>query len=101
MPLSNLIRTAAGTCRYCGNKAGVLTRDHPECRRTFDAVWDQVVGFAAAAARTHVFDNNSIRLSMAEIARRSQGDGATVNEALEEGWKRSVAHAMADGNYPM
>ena len=39
MPLSNLLRTAAGTCRYCGNKAGILNRDHPECRRTFDAGW--------------------------------------------------------------
>ena len=36
-------------------------------------------------------------LSLAEIARRSYGDGATVNEALEEGWKRGMAHSMADG----
>ena len=27
----------------------------------------------------------------------SYGDGATVNEALEEGWKQGVAHSMADG----
>ena len=28
---------------------------------------------------------------------RSHGDGTTVNEALEEGWKQGVAGAMADG----
>ena len=97
MPISNLIRTAAGTCRYSGNKAGVLTRGHSECRRTFDARWNRMVGFAADAARSHDFDEKTLRLSLAEIARSSHGDGATVNEALEEGWKRGVAHAMTDG----
>ena len=40
MPLSNLLKSAAGTCRHCGQKAGVLSRDHPSCRQTFDAGWD-------------------------------------------------------------
>ncbi len=93
MPLSNLV----DTCRYCSNKAGVLARDHPECRRTFDAGWNRMVELAAEAARSHRFDEKSLRLSMAEIARNSYRDGATVNEALEEGWKRGVGHARADG----
>ena len=37
MPLSNLTRSAADTYRYCDNKTGVLTRDHPDYRRTFNA----------------------------------------------------------------
>ena len=37
MPLLNLLRTVAGIYRNLGNKAGVLARDHPECRPTFDA----------------------------------------------------------------
>ena len=97
MPLSNFLKSAAGTCRYCGNKAGVIARDHTECRRTFDASWNRMVGIAADAARSHDFDEKSLRLSLAEIAHGSHGDGATVNEALEEGWKRGIAHAMADG----
>ena len=56
-----------------------------------------MVGLAAEAARSHEFDEKSLRLSIAEIAHGAYGDGATVNEALEEGWKRGVAHAMADG----
>ena len=28
---------------------------------------------------------------------RSCGDGAAVNQALEEGWKQGALHAMADG----
>ena len=97
MSLSNLLRSAAGTCRYCGQRAGLIARDHPECRRTFDASWNQMVEIAADAARSHNFDEKTLRLTLAEIARNSYGDGATVNQALEEGWKRGVDHAMADG----
>lgn len=71
--LSNLLKAAVGTCRYCGNKAGVLARDHPECRRTFDAGWNRMVGLAADAAKTHDFDEKPLRLSLAEIARSPTG----------------------------
>ena len=94
MPLSNLLKSAAGPCRFCGQKAGVLSRSHSQCRRTQGAGFQEMV---AVAARTHRFDEKALRLSLTEIARRSFGDGATVNQALEEGWKLGVAHSMADG----
>ena len=97
MSLSNLILSAAGTCRYCGNRAGVLARDHPECRHTFKGGCNRMIELAAEAAISHSFDEKSLRLHIAEIARNSYGDGNTVNQALEEGWKRGVGHAMADG----
>ncbi len=97
MPLSNLLRPAAGTCRYCGNKAGGLTRDHPDCKAAHQSGWHRMVELAADAARFHAFDEKTLRLSLAEIARSTHGNGTTVNEALEEGWKRGVSHAMADG----
>ena len=56
-----------------------------------------MVNQAADAARTHSFDEKSLRLTLAEIAHRSYGDRNTVNQALEEGWKQGVAHSMADG----
>ena len=34
MPLSNLFSSAAGTCPFCNQKAGILSRENPECRRT-------------------------------------------------------------------
>ena len=53
-----------------------------------------MVGLAADAARSHDFDEKSLQLSLAEIARNSSyADGSTVNEALEEGWKRGIDHA--------
>ena len=56
-----------------------------------------MVELVADAARTHSFDEKTLRLTLAEIAVRSYGDGATVNQAFEEGWKQGIAHAMADG----
>ena len=47
-----------------------------------------MVLIAADAARPHDFDEKTLRLALAEIAIRSQGDGDMVNAALEESWKQ-------------
>ena len=97
MPLSTFLKSAAGTCPFCNQKAGILSREHPDCRRTYQAGWDEMVHLAAQAAASPKFDEKSLRLSLAEIARRSYGDDDTINQALEAGWKQGVSHAMADG----
>ena len=98
MALSNLLKSAADTCPFCHQKAGILSREHPECRRTYQAGWDEMVRLAGGAARSHEFHPNSLQASLAEIARRSYGDASTVAQALEEGWRRAVRHAAADGS---
>ena len=98
MPLSNLLKSAAGTCPFCHQKAGILSREHPDCRRTFQTGWNEMVRLAGSAARSHEFNPNSLQVSLAEIARRSYGDGSTVNQALEEGWRRAARNAAADGS---
>ena len=96
MPFSNLLRSAAGTCPFCNQKAGILSREHTQCRRTFQAGWNEMVTLAAEAANSHEFHGNSLRVSLTVIARRSYGDASTVGRALEEGWRRAVKHAQAD-----
>ena len=98
MPLSNLLKSAAGTCPHCGQKAGIISREHSECRRTFQAGWDEMVQLAAQAAGSHEFNPNSLQVALTEIARRSFGDASTVARALEEGWRRAVRKAAADGS---
>ena len=101
MPLSNLLESAAGTCPFCHQKASILSREHPGCRRAHQAGWKEMVGLAADAARSHEFHANSLQVSLAEITRRSYGDGChrTVARALEEGWRRAVQPcAAADGS---
>ena len=97
MPFSNLLKSAAGTCRYCHQKAGIITRDHPECRRVHETGWTRMVELARDAAQSRNFDEKTLRISLAQIAKDSYGDGTTVNQALETGWKLGVDHAMADG----
>ena len=97
MPLSSLLKSAAGTCPFCREKAGILSREHPECRRTHQAGWQERVQLATQAAGSPDFDENQLRLTMAAVAQRSYADGDTVNQALETGWKLGVNHSMADG----
>ena len=68
MPLSNLLKSAAGTCPFCNQKAGILSREHPECRRTHQAGWNETVSLAAQAMASRDFDEKSLRLNLAEIA---------------------------------
>ena len=65
MPLSNLLKSAAGTCPFCRQRAGILSREHPECRRTHQAGWDRMIRLAGGAARSHDFHANSLRVSLA------------------------------------
>lgn len=87
MPLPNLLRSAAGTCPYCNQKAGILSRDHPDCRRKYDASFPEMVTLTAKATRIHaldILDGRTLRLTIVDIAKRSHGDGETVNQALAE-----------------
>ena len=90
MPLSNLLKSAAGTCPFCHQKAGILSREHPECCRAHQAGRHEMVQLAAQVAASRTFDEKSLRVTPAEIARRSYGDGATVNQSLEEELKGSL-----------
>ena len=85
MPLSTFLKSAAGTCPFCNQKAGILSCEHPDCRRTFQVGWNEMVNHTAQAAASHTFDEKTLRLSKAEIARRSCRDGKTVSQAAEEG----------------
>ena len=98
MPLSNLLKSAAGTCPFCSQNAGILSREHPVCRRAHRAGWNEMVQLAAHAAGSHEFNPNSLQVTLTEIARRSFGDASTVARALEEGWRRAVRKAAADGS---
>ena len=98
MPLSTILKSVAGTCPFCHQKAGILNREHSQCRRAYQVGWDEIVQLAAGAAGSHEFNPNSLQVSLAEIARWSFGDASTVNQALEEGWRRAVRKAASDGS---
>ena len=98
MPLFSFLKSGAGTCPFCNQKAGIISREHPDCRRTHQAGWDEMVELAAQAAKSHEFHPNSLQVALTEIAKRSFGDDSTVARALEEGWRRALRQAAADGS---
>ena len=97
MPLSNFLKSATGTCPFCNQKAGIISREHPECRRAHQAGWHEMVQLAADAAGSRDFDEGHLRLTLSAVAKISYGNEDTVNQALEAGWKLGVDHSMADG----
>ena len=97
MPLSNLLKSAAGTCPFCHQKAGILYREHPECRLAHQAGWHEMVQLAAQAAGSPDFDESHLRLTLSAVAKISYGNGDTVNQALEEGWKLGVLGDLPAG----
>ena len=68
------MKSAAGTCPFCNQKAGILSSEHPDCRRTYQAGWNEMVELAAHAAKPHEFPANSLRVPLTEIAKPSHGD---------------------------
>ena len=98
MPLSNLFRSAAGTCPFCNQKAGILSREHPECLRAHQAGWHEMVQLAAQAAESPDFDGKPSCASPCPPWRRSPtGTKTPSTKHLEKGWKLGVGHSMADG----
>ena len=46
-PLSNLLRSAAGTCLFYNQQAGILSRKHSQCRQSYDTGFQEMVNVAA------------------------------------------------------
>ena len=97
MPLAQFLQSMRGRCRYCEQQAGVLQRDHPECRDTYQAGIQEMVSLVTKAATDHSFNETALRQSLSAIANRSRATGEDIDRALEEGFRQGVAQAMADG----
>ena len=50
MPLSRLLQSLNGTCRYCGQKAALVQRGHPQCRQAHASGYQEMVQLASQAA---------------------------------------------------
>ena len=97
MPLRQFFQSLNGTCRYCGQQAGIFQRDHPKCRETHRADWQEMVSLVAQASTDHSFNEAVLRQSLQAIAQRSRATGEDMERALEEGFRQGVAQAMSDG----
>ena len=89
MPFSNLLKSAAGTCPFCNQKAGILSREHQGCRRAHQAGWNEMVRLASGAARSPrvqpKFSQSLPDRNSQEVIRRCQYSRTGPGGGLEKG----------------
>ena len=97
MPITKFLQSLNGTCRHCGQKTGILQRDHPQCRQTHQAGMNEMTQLAAQAAGTSSFNETALRSTLQAIATRARATPEDISQAIADGWAQGVKHAMQDG----
>ncbi len=86
-----------GACRYCGQNAGFLRKQHGACRDRHRAGIEEMVNLVAQSAGAATFSETALRQTLGAIAARAYAGDDDINAALATGWTRGISHAMADG----
>ncbi len=97
MPIARFLQSLSGTCRHCGQKTGLLQRDHTQCRQTHQAGIQEMTQLAAQAAGTSSFNETALRSTLQAIATRARATPEDISQAIADGWAQGVKHAMQDG----
>ena len=84
-----------GNCRYCGEDAGFLRRQHPVCRLRREAGLGMMAIIARAVSDPGL-DEADVRSRLAGIAERSLCDDGDVAEVLDTAWSERLGPAAAD-----
>ena len=74
MSFTEILKSGADTCPFCHQKAGILSREHPLCRRAHQAGWNEMVQLATQAAGSRDFDESHLRLTLSAVAKISYGN---------------------------
>lgn len=84
-------------CKFCGQPAGFLRRQHADCAAHHDHGWAEMIRLAREAASGNAtLDTLEARLS--EIARSSFIPVSEVKKACVQAWEAVVEHFLDDGN---
>ena len=97
MPITKFLQSLNGTCRHCGQKTGLLQRDHTQCRQTHQAGMNEMTQLAAQAAGTAGFSETALRSTLQTIANRAKATPDEISGAIADGWAQGVKHALSDG----
>ena len=98
MILPNLLKSAAGTCRFCRQQAGILSRSH---NRVPPGLPGRLERDGQARLRRRQVARVQPECSQGLPGRNSQAFIRRCQHsrtALEEGWRRAVRKAAADGS---
>jgi hypothetical protein len=86
-----------GNCKYCGQPAGFLRRQHKECAAKNNQGWHNMIALAEQAARGEG-DMNSLQSKLSSIASYNFVPTEQVTEAIIRGWEQAVIHFIEDGD---
>ena len=86
-----------GDCRYCGESAGFLRRQHRTCADAFRRGEAAIRDSAARAARRDAFRESALLNEAQEIANRSFMDELDIRAAIAAGWRAAVRESLSDG----
>ena len=86
-----------GTCRYCGQDAGFLRKQHGQCRDLHTAGIQEMTQIVAGAAGSPGFNETVLRSTLRAIATRARVTEDEVSSAISAGWIQGVNHALSDG----
>ena len=86
-----------GTCRYCGQNAGFLRKQHGQCRDLHTTGIQEMTQLAAQAASTSSFNETALRSTLQAIATRARATPEDISQAIADGWAQGVKHALSDG----
>jgi len=84
-----------GTCEFCGEKAGFLKKNHPECVARRDAGWSEILALTTRAA-TAADASPDLAQQVAAIASRSHLEHLDPSMALAAGWEAALNAALDD-----
>ena len=83
-----------GTCRYCGQNASFLRKQHGPCRDLHTTSTQEMTQLAAQAAG---FNEAALRNTLRAIANRARATEDEISQAIAAGWTQGVQNAMSDG----
>ncbi len=86
-----------GDCRYCGEGAGFLRRQHRACAEAFRQGKAGIRDLAARAARRDAFRESALLSDAREIASRSFMSELDLRAAIAAGWREAVKESLSDG----
>ena len=83
-----------GTCRFCGENAGLLQREHRRCRSQREAGLQNILRQANQLIGQPDFNEAAMRQSLMEVADRDHIAEHEVNAVISASWTRGIGHPM-------
>ena len=83
-----------GMCRFCGENAGPLQREHRRCRTQREVGLQNILRQANQLIGQPDFSEAAMRQSLMEVADRDHIAEQEVNAVITASWTRGIGHPM-------